>query len=1220
MTKPKVEEAKPNAEEKPDDLEINSIGSLYNGPWDKKYWSSSRGKDRYPYPVGYRAVRAHNGSTYKMEIQEGPKGPLFSIIAADGQSSSGQTPYIAWEKFQKAFFPRMKIWHGKRFSCKIDGVEFFGFKNPFVQRLLRELAANVNGTAERSLVPSSFCNGASRTDVNNRSPAACPYLAKPRITGKRSRRREIVNSKSFSWTSIKRTRPEDLTSFAEPSDSVEGNKRYHKWEFHAPLFFGKEYDICKYSKASPPLVHLLPAHQEESDFSVKDSLPLDSVGFSNHPRMDAVHEEARLFVGSGNCKSTVVASNLSVDEEKPLDRTEDPDPMVPENKNVDPTVPKDSEGLTDVDLCAPDTFFTQDTTSDSAPAFQDRSASNVVISEGLLTESHPEEETATSKSNASSEMSEFDSVGQEMAKSMMTFLLPQAIPLLKKGSRKEKGTVSPSEVLPCAPSPGVMPAVNNDRMEEKVYTQNSDFGSIVPTKSIVPDSLEDDQYGDHVVNHVISSSDKAEAGQDSSDPGCLLNSHGLLVAECDTNVSESLPVCMSPYKRVSSEEIRDKSANKDECSLGVNIHSTKSNETAVDLPEARKIIDDNQRGMLNSSKASQNENAVKKTVAETGNESFTQVPHLVYTKRKAQNICPIKGNHSGPFSESIICRNSGDICAPESYPSSETLLALETLQMGSSDHNSNKDSFCAEAKIVGHSSCLNADKPSVNSKGLLNGNCPAVLQEQALVGASKEKDTLYSLDSSVTRLENHVDKDVVRHENLLELNDTETSQKQGTGLMHVPNSVPHSSVSNPHSMELHNELTGSLEFVGCYSHQNPVLSVLLSAKGTEIYICVLCGLLVDKDGSLFIYKVAIEEPRVGCPSFVGHTSVTFPIQKDYFGRIALERSSLQFTPDGQYLVLLDSIKTPYCRQGSIHCLCSTCTSNCSEENTVKIVEVKLGYVSKVASLKAVDSLERILVCEPNNLVAVGESGRLHLWVMNSSWSGQIENFVLPAEDCISPGIVELKRIPNCTHIVVGHNGFGEFSLWDISKRILVSRFSAASASICQFVPVSLFTWQIKCPVPSYSDIEEHINELVAATSNDQFSLEGEDIAVWLLVSSSSDSDAQQDYVSDDCDLNPAGRWRLALMVKNMVIFGSALDPRAAVIGASAGQGICGTCDGLVYMWELSTGNKFGAMHHFKGGSVSCIATDDSRPRPGSVAVAGDNQLLVFLHSEKSSVH
>lgn len=45
------------------------------------------------------------------------------IICADGQSCSGQTPDMAWEKFQKTFFPRLKVWHGKRFSCKIDGVE-----------------------------------------------------------------------------------------------------------------------------------------------------------------------------------------------------------------------------------------------------------------------------------------------------------------------------------------------------------------------------------------------------------------------------------------------------------------------------------------------------------------------------------------------------------------------------------------------------------------------------------------------------------------------------------------------------------------------------------------------------------------------------------------------------------------------------------------------------------------------------------------------------------------------------------------------------------------------------------------------------------------------------------------------------------------------------------------------------------------------------------------
>lgn len=33
--------AKPK-EEKSDDLEITSIGALHKGPWDKKYWSSSR--------------------------------------------------------------------------------------------------------------------------------------------------------------------------------------------------------------------------------------------------------------------------------------------------------------------------------------------------------------------------------------------------------------------------------------------------------------------------------------------------------------------------------------------------------------------------------------------------------------------------------------------------------------------------------------------------------------------------------------------------------------------------------------------------------------------------------------------------------------------------------------------------------------------------------------------------------------------------------------------------------------------------------------------------------------------------------------------------------------------------------------------------------------------------------------------------------------------------
>lgn len=47
----------------------------------------------------------------------------MQITSADGLSCSGQTADIAWESFQKQAFPRVKLLHGKRFSCKIDGVE-----------------------------------------------------------------------------------------------------------------------------------------------------------------------------------------------------------------------------------------------------------------------------------------------------------------------------------------------------------------------------------------------------------------------------------------------------------------------------------------------------------------------------------------------------------------------------------------------------------------------------------------------------------------------------------------------------------------------------------------------------------------------------------------------------------------------------------------------------------------------------------------------------------------------------------------------------------------------------------------------------------------------------------------------------------------------------------------------------------------------------------------
>lgn len=275
-------------EVKSEGLEIVSIGYLYNGPWEKKYWSSSRGKDRYPYPVGYQAVQAHNGSTCKMEIHEGPKGPLFMITSSDAHSCSGQTPDIAWEKFQKKHCPRMKTWHGKRLSCKIDGVEFFGFKNSFVQRLLRELVADINGAAERNLLSSSFCNGASSSKHDNQNSGACaypdfqPYLQRAPVTKKRSRKNEVTNRKPVGRSGFKKPRP--------------ANEMNHKRECSAPPSISKV----------QPSVHLNSKTNKERDgnFSAKDGFPSESIDFSVH-------------LAEGSVIVQEVANSLIV-EEKPV--------------------------------------------------------------------------------------------------------------------------------------------------------------------------------------------------------------------------------------------------------------------------------------------------------------------------------------------------------------------------------------------------------------------------------------------------------------------------------------------------------------------------------------------------------------------------------------------------------------------------------------------------------------------------------------------------------------------------------------------------------------------------------------------------------------------------------------------------------------------------------------------------------------------------------------
>ncbi|KAH9772326.1 FYR C-terminal domain-containing protein [Citrus sinensis] len=1200
-------------EVKSEGLEIVSIGYLYNGPWEKKYWSSSRLAESCSCRVKIAILILWGTKLFKLTMGA-------HITSSDAHSCSGQTPDIAWEKFQKKHCPRMKTWHGKRLSCKIDGVEFFGFKNSFVQRLLRELVADINGAAERNLLSSSFCNGASSSKHDNQNSGACaypdfqPYLQRAPVTKKRSRKNEVTNRKPVGRSGFKKPRP--------------ANEMNHKHECSAPPSISKgRNEFHKTQSAWQPSVHLNSKTNKERDgnFSAKDGFPSESIDFSVH-------------LAEGSVIVQEVANSLIV-EEKPLDRSKNFRLLeATEDVTGDAPVLKDSPCVETLNLCAPDTLdFVQvtdnaDNTMPSSPSTHDKgnyslkedfTTANNVHSERIVADSHAEEEIGTSNSNASFGKGGFDSVGQEITEAMMTVLLPKAIPLLNNVSRKEKANFRPSETSPIRvnlqegknetslsmkpSSPAAIEKTNGDR-EEKLQNQDVDLGLDAPifenSKSFVLDSFEDDQHRDHITNEVKLSCNIVEADEPSTDKDINLpspqkdcavedarnesfvyhvetsNSKNVLslanmdldkmLLDRDACISESVLDCRSSSKEVFSKKVQDNFANLNKNSTVAETHPVEKD--LKNEPESTEGANDaDTRGMNSIVQLSRKDIPVKVASDETG--SPVQVPHKVYS-RKVSKRAPLMKKFDGPFSESIICRNFIDDHVAKQQHTAETLLASEISQMRSSDYKPQRENFDAARDLLEVKSCC----------------LPVISKNSTVFCATKDKDFRNSFDPSTLHMKKskaNSGKELDEQVNFAEFNSSVVSQKQEiSGCENTSSNAKESQVSSDlklqKNVESINELAGTFDLMGCYFFPLPILSVLLSTTGDKIYVCVSCGFLVDKKRTLFIYTVDIQEPRVGNPSCVGHTSVMLPFLKDNFGReIALERSCALFTPDGQYLVLLDSMKTPYCREGRSDCLCSTCTSHRLDENAVKIVKVKPGYVSVVAKLKTDDCVQCILVCKPKHLIAVGESGKLHLWEMNSSWR-------------------------------------------DISKRAFVSRFSAARASIYQFFPINLFSWQRNGSVSMDASLE-----LTNTATTSLFSKHsekssfcpsvGEDSAIWLLVSTISDSDAQHNCMSRDCQKNPVRFWRLALLVKNRVILGSPLDPRASAIGASSGLGIIGTNDGLVYAWELSSGNKLGILHHFKGGTVSCIATDDSGLQ--ALAVAGDGpdggQLLVYLHAQEN---
>ncbi|RZC61016.1 hypothetical protein C5167_022772 [Papaver somniferum] len=1353
--------ASPNGEDS-DGLEIISIGTLYKGSLEKKYWSSSRGKDRYPYPIGYQAVRTHIGIVYSMEIREGLKGPSFAISSNDGESSTGQTPDIAWESFQKKGGPRVKSGLGKRFSCRIGGVELFGFRNPLVQRLLRELITNVSGKAQQSILSSNFSNGDGRVEPETRSPDSIlypdlsPSLGNPENMRKRTRKHNLKTLNSASGASLKRLQTQVSFDNAEISFTTGGNGSSHNERRCLSSSTLKE--NCRVNKdtgASPLSIDRLTLVDKGTDpIPIKDC-SLHQSPEDYHGQKLVLSQEIR-FLNLQNSSFSCSPSNPS-NEEKNLHRLPSAENKVcnslletEDNYGENINLP-DSNTASGFDLCVPDTLeVLHEVVADSDEEFYKEKScnyknelveANKVGCEELMMDMHSEQHSEPSLSYASFEKSEQDSVGQEAANSMMTLLLPQVLPLLKKTRRNKQPAPHNSGISLFIKDPSLefsavktageneagIPIEGHNVHHEQVMSfgpvRDSEFVS-QDVNRVVPDS-EDGQFGDHDIDHrplccdlvadrntafeqkeynldtwksvvcggedqefsnlnaetgrkvevllgEVSDAQNKMVGNDnfvpdsplsciSPDRQILLDTEPPINAPLNTNGNSLCPQIQSGVGSFTKEELRldcnkdtpleptfspqsrllsstgeampksvadngpvnsstrfhgketasssqlvascSKASNlelpflsssvmksiksltsdppepqlvqyqRKRCSAAMKLQNTDNpeghpdyishkNQESIDClqPSSTRCIEDDRIKGVESSFVSE------KGVGSETDRAFMEMPDLAHSTR----------NHSGPISESI-CRNTREDCVPEAYAAtlSETGV-VET-----------SGSFCnrlvtvgSETKTGEHHQGLNAEKGMARPKGtFICMSSSSSLSEAVAVQEKSENVETHHLDS-VTEMENRFSLDIEPNEDSKNI----------------------------------------VELLGSYLHPSPVLSMQLISQGDDIHICVLCGLLQDRNRVLFIYKVPIKEAKGGCPSFLGYTSFILPGSGTTFVREnAFERSGWQFTPDGQYLVLPNSIKAASCRNQSALCSCSVCKSDCLEENALKIVHVKLGYVAPVAKLKTGESVCCILVCEPNHLVAAEENGGLHVWAMNSRWSASENEFDLPGLGYISPSLVELKRVPKCDSLLVGQDGFGNFGLWDISKRILLSKYSYTGSSVIQVLPIGFFR------IPSFSgaDVEEHIKGLMAATKacvssscEDPafFSPNDEGMAVWVLIYAAGDSEIQYQHRSSGIKPRPTGCWRLALLVKNTLILGSALDSRASAVDASAGYGVIGTTDGLVHIWELTTGMKLVDLpNNIKGGSVSCIASDKS----GVVAIANEQgYLLVYATLSK----
>ncbi|XP_042391551.1 uncharacterized protein LOC121982506 isoform X1 [Zingiber officinale] len=1374
------------------ELEITSIGAIYCGPWDKKYWSSSRGKDRYPYPVGYHAVRTHGGNIYQMEIREGVKGPLFMVASTDGESSTGHTPDIAWVNFQKNV-PRVKTGNGKRFSSKIDGIQLFGFRNPFVQRLLRELVANIQGVAEPDMVLPTDKNEVPRLDKMMQPPDSfvCSDLLdhtdKHLNAGKRGVRDKVCTRDRNKTVRAKRICYHHVTN-----DSRAGNLEKENVMFsHSKI---NDQNFIKEKSLLSSRNHIIqiqdsqhhPGFLPKSAAAASDDTCQQIADCKCRGIFNQIPERNILSQEMGDSDNSVDKHVIYVRENNSTGQ--DPCPTGVNNVSDDDNSTKNAIRLSNAgmspsgvlpkavesgEMLASENYselYISDTCDvekshcllGDAADFQSVRGSSTCINpgpecsslrdaalKGFVNDSIPETGPLSGSSNSGSEKADLSASDKELANSMISFLLPRAVPLLEKTYVRRKSRYGSQAVrlgatLTLFKASSAEHMAKNDQSTDKIYEEGLDANRLmngtqekVPQtlnyqisiscqmakmedaiddclphktsdhtlyledpKNMIPDSYEDDKYvcdvhpNEHT-NVACESECKASAesrennnitnlnilGESSGKP---LDSEVLFPKETIKNeyltdslveyleeafnddlrlekersdadclgvsVNHNLPYLNSDVVNHEEKEISESMLHYNngkwkmkcmgQCSTAANASSNNLNEgdmcalaTLVEVPQNKngKTSKDIQSLVLDNQIEFAVLDATEQKVCEVGDQTgfnhalaveSTNVllvnvngdkmllsddgQHTDRTNKcqRLSNKSQFSGNCNVPFSESIICRNymDSDVTATRPTEISRSVQTKLTCYQSNSAVVSQSqnvtdyvDVNMKHSEFHDHSVNRTEENDSTSKPHPSFQFCQQAYQGPVNCVPSQniEVTELLSFSDEKPATRN------IRHEQ------TNICQRQ-------PNSNDQFDDSLFRAVRLDEVLDESFELAGCYRQPKPVLFILLRPYEDDLQISVICGIRESDERFVFIYKVPLKDQGEICPYFIGYTSLMLPLLPGpAIGNTMYKGSCLQFTPDGQSIVFVSTIRAPLCRTQSMHCSCSMCTSVCCEENAVLIGKVFMGYVLPSATLTTIESLSCIAVYEPNYVIAAELSGTLRVWLMNCNWSKSLEEFVLPSFDYLRPA-VELKTVPKSDCLLVGHNGIGSFGLWNISKRVLLSRFLNPGNLIFQILPIGMFNFQDEINTSScqnmklMQEISHHrVAEAVATPLQD-------DNAVWILVSADTDSDPQ--VVNHPKERQPTSNasWRPALLVRNIVVMGHMVDFRASSVDVSDGYGFIGTHDGVLYKWELSTGKKLSNLLRVQSGSIMCTAVDS---KSGVVAVADEKCRLLILRQK-----